>query len=212
MKQMFLVGTFLGLVCSCLAAGETIDLLKDGNLDQWWQKSPDGSGWVIDEEGSIHLPAGVKGGTLATKAKFFDFELKFEWKISEGGNSGVFYRSANGKSPEYQILDDENHVRGQWEVSRAGALYDLFGRSDDQCYKPAGEWNTGKIVAQGNHLQHWLNGVRVIDVEVDSSEWKERFKKSKFKNPDTFGKMEGTIWLQDHGGEVWYRNIKVRKL
>ncbi|MDZ8117547.1 DUF1080 domain-containing protein [Pontiella sp. NLcol2] len=207
--KKWIVVLALSLAGGVWAEGAWKDLLEGGNLDQWWQKNPS-AGWVMEADGSVHLPAGVKGGSLSTRESFQDFELRFEWKISEGGNSGVYYRAAKGKSPEYQILDDEKHVRGQWPVSRAAALYDLFGRSDDSCYKPAGEWNTGKIVAEGKRLQHWLNGVKVVDVEVDSPEWNEAFAKSKFKNPETYGKMNGKIWFQDHGGEVWYRNVLIR--
>lgn len=192
-----------------------LDLLEGNTLDQWYSKPVETGGWSINEAGVVHLIP--KGGSLSTKETFKDFDFTFEWKISKGGNSGVFYRAAKGRSPEYQILDDENHVRGQWEISRTGALYDLYGRSDDSSVKPFGEWNTARIVAQGNRLQHWLNGVKVIDVEVGSEEWKARFLKSKnTKDPEktnwNFGLPEGRIWLQDHGGEVWYRNMKIQRL
>ncbi|MDF7824811.1 DUF1080 domain-containing protein [Pontiellaceae bacterium B12227] len=212
MKTKVICGLAVAIVSCSFAEGRWTDLLKGGNLDQWTKDAKKAGSWEMEADGSVHLPAGVKAGGLFTKSTFNDFELMFEWKISEGGNSGVFYRAANGKSPEYQILDDEKHVRGQWEKSRAAALYDLFGRSDDSSYKPAGQWNTGKIVAQGNRLQHFLNGVKVVDVEVGSKVWNEKFSKSKFDNPETYGLMNGKIWLQDHGGEVWYRNMKIREL
>ncbi|MEN8735483.1 MAG: DUF1080 domain-containing protein [Lentimonas sp.] len=115
------------------------------------------------------------------------------------------------------VLDDANHIRGTWPISCAGALYDVYGRSDDSCVKPHGEWNTGRIIAKGNRLQHFLNGVKVVDVEVGSDDWQERFNKSKnAKDPEKtnwdFGLQEGRICLQDHGGEVWYRNMKIRKI
>jgi len=199
-----------------MAQAET-DFKKLDSMEHWRTSKQTGpGGWSINPEGVIHLIP-HKSGALVSKEKFLDFELVFEWKVAKGVNSGVFYRSAKGRSPEYQILDDANHVRGQWEVSRAAALYDLYGRSDDDCVKPFGEWNTGRIIAKGKRLQHWLNGVLVVDVEVGSEDWNARFIKSKnTKDPEKtnwdFGLQKGSIWLQDHGGEVWYRNVRIREL
>jgi len=190
------------------------NLLEGNTLDQWYFKKTDAGGWSINEEGVVHLKP--KGGSLGTKEKFLDFEFTFEWKAGKGANSGIFYRQAKGKAPEYQILDDEHHVRGKIPKNAVGALYDIMERQDDSPVKPHGEWNTGRIVAKGRRLQHWLNGVKVVDIEVGSDDWKQRFAQSKHvkdsekQNPD-FGLQEGTIWLQDHGGEVWYRNMKIRK-
>ncbi|MBK1877695.1 3-keto-disaccharide hydrolase [Pelagicoccus mobilis] len=189
-----------------------IDLLEGGNLDQWTQTANTPGEWVL-EDGVVSRPAGKKCGSLTTKETFIDFELVFEWKISKDGNSGVFYRSAEGWSPEYQVLDDAKQVgKRDWNRSRAAGMFDLFGRSTDDSTKPVGEWNSAKIVAKGKRLQHWLNGVKVVDVEVGSPEWIKEFERSKFENLDTFGKIKGTIWLQDHGAPVWYRNIKIREL
>lgn len=193
------------------------DFISLDSLEHWEPTNKvDGGGWTIDEEGLIHFVPGKKG-IFRTKERFLDFELVFEWRISKGGNSGVFYRQGQGNAPEYQILDDVHHRRGQWATSSAAALYDLYGRSDDSSVKDYGQWNTARILAKGNRLQHWLNGVKVVDVEVGSDDWKERFEKSKFtKDPEKtnwdFGLQNGNIWLQNHGGEVWYRGFKIRNL
>ena len=194
-----------------------IDLLADGNLEQWTNRGePVTQGWSIDSEGNLHLQP-MKTGGIATKQKFLDFEFVFEWKVAKGANSGVFYRQAKGHAPEYQILDDEFHVRGKMEKNRAAALYDIMERSDDSPLKARGQWNKGRIVAKGKRLEHWLNGVKVVDLEVGSEDWNTRFSKSKFaKKPEKinpqFGLQEGQILLQDHGGEVWYRYMMIRLL
>ena len=208
----------VSLLAGCTLFAETPfkDLLAGNNLDQWHKsKKVDSGGWTISDDGVIHLVP--KGGSLGTREKFLDFELVFEWKVAKGANSGVFYRQAKGKAPEYQILDDANHIRGKMPKNAAGALYDIMERLNDDCVKPHGEWNTGRIIAKGKRLRHWLNGVKVVDIEVGSDDWKDRFGKSKHgKDPDKtnpeFGLQKGTIWLQDHGGEVWYRKIKIREL
>ncbi len=216
MRHIILTVLFsLGLACSGVAEDGYKDLLAGNTLDQWQYKQVDGRGWSIDEQGVVHLLP--KGGSLTTREKFLNFEFKFEWKVTKGANSGVFYRQAQGKAPEYQVLDDVHHVRGKMPRNAAGELYDIMERLDSSSVKPHGEWNTGRIVADGQRLQHWLNGVKVVDIVVGSDDWQQRFSTSKHAkdpeklNPD-FGLQEGRIWLQDHGGEVWYRNMKIRKL
>ncbi|MEX0324231.1 MAG: DUF1080 domain-containing protein [Puniceicoccaceae bacterium] len=201
----------------CRAAETPFEDLIGGNLDQWASKGkPVTKGWTIEPDGSLHLVPAKTGG-ISTKKKYFNFELVFEWKVAKGANSGVFYRFAKGKSPEYQLLDDYNHVRGQWAISRAGALYDLVGPPESVRSKPHGEWNTSRIKARGKRLQHWLNGVKVVDIVVGSDDWNTRYAKSKFaKEPEKaspqYGLDVGRIMLQDHGGEVWFRNMKIREL
>ena len=169
-----------------------------------------GDGWEV-VNGTIHRKA--KGGDLYLDREIGDFDLSFEFKVSKTGNSGVKYRLAKyGKDelgPEYQILDDELHpdsLRGK--THRTGALYDLKAAADDKPYKPAGEWNSGRIVARGTHLEHWLNGVKVMEIDTDTPEWRDLKAKSKFKARDGFGEnTRGRLHLQDHGDEVWFRNL-----
>jgi hypothetical protein len=167
--------------------------------------------------------AGGSGGDIITLNKYKDFELELEWKVSEGGNSGIFYlaQELEGKAiymsaPEMQILDNEKHPDaklGKDGNRQAGALYDLIP-AVPQNAKPAGEWNHVKILVYQGTVVHWMNGENVLEYHLWTDEWKEMVANSKFKdwpefvNPAT----EGYIGLQDHGNDVWFRNIKIKEL
>ena len=172
-----------------------------------------GSGWTIDDA-AIHHTKG--GGDIVTVDQFADFDLRFQWKVAEGANSGVFYR-VQEKGPrygavEYQILDNKKHGDGKREITSAAAAYAMYEPSEDVT-RPAGEWNTARIVARGTHVEHYLNGSKVLEYEVGSDEWEARKARSKFKGTEGFGEAErGHIQLQDHGDRVWYRDIKVLPL
>ncbi len=175
-----------------------------------------GSGWKI-ENGVLHLD-GTKSGDIITKQQFGDFELEFEWKISEGGNSGVMYRVSLGDKkpyltgPEYQVLDDDKHKDGKIESHRSGSLYALYA-PENKTLKPVGQWNTSKIVLKGNHVEHWLNEQKVVEAELGSDDWNARVADSKFKDWEKFGKnRRGHICFQDHGNPVWFRNIRIKSL
>ena len=190
--------------------GKGAEKLWRGYREKGWPK-----GWKF-EDGVLCRMEG--GDDLMSVKHYSDFELQLEWKISSGGNSGIMYRVSDGDSapyltgPEYQILDDAKHQDGKNSSTSAAALYGLYARSSGKP-KPAGEWNRARIVLQGNHVQHWLNGVKVVDCEIGSSDWNERVMNSKFAEWKKFAKNKtGHLVLQDHGDLVWYRNIKVRKL
>jgi hypothetical protein len=193
-------------------------LLKgDGAADLWKGYGKDGwpDGWKI-EDGVLHRHAA--GGDLVSKKEYGDFDLRFAWKVSPGGNSGVMYRVSEEKEPayftgpEYQVLDDDKHKDGQNPVTSTGSVYAMYPPAKDVS-KPAGEWNRSRILAEGNHVQHFLNGEKVADVELGSDDWKEKLAASKFATWPKFGKNErGHIVLQDHGDEVWYRNMRIKEL
>ena len=175
-----------------------------------------GPGWSM-KDGILHFD-GNKCGDLVTKQEFGDFVLKFDWKISEAGNSGVMYRVSLGdkkpylSGPEYQILDDDKHKDGKLESHRAGALYALYV-PNDKTLNAVGEWNSSKIVLKGNSVQHWLNGKKIVDAELGSEDWNKRVGASKFKNWGKFGKnKKGHVCFQDHGDPVWYRNIIIEPI
>jgi len=162
------------------------------------------------------------GGDLMTIEEFEDFELAFDWKISPGGNSGVKYNvseemsTANPPSHaalgfEYQVLDDDKHPDAKNGPNRtAGALYDLIGPRN-KSLKPVGEYNTSKIVFIGKHGEHWLNGVKILEFDLDTPAFGRLLAKSKYKDIPKFAeKRKGHIVLQDHTDAVWYRNIKIR--
>ena len=175
-----------------------------------------GSGWTMDD-GVLHFD-GNKSGDIMTKQEFGNFELEFDWKITEAGNSGVMYRVSLGdkkpykSGPEYQILDDDKHKDGKLESHRSGSLYALYVPKN-KTLKPVGQWNTSKIVLNGNTVEHWLNGNKVVEAELGSDDWNEKVAASKFKTWEKFGKnKKGHICFQDHGDPVWYRNIKIKSL
>jgi hypothetical protein len=156
---------------------------------------------------------------IITRDKFENFELTFDWKLSAGGNSGVFYRGTEEYSniywsaPEYQLLDDAGHPDGKSRLTSAAALYALYP-TPAGIVKPANEWNSARIVARGAHVEHWLNGQKVVEFEQGSPDWDSRVAASKFKVWPNFGKhFDGYIGIQgDHPGTLEVRNIRIRRL
>jgi hypothetical protein len=172
------------------------------------------------------LPDGqpAAGGDLMTRDTFRDFELMWEWKISRAGNSGVKYNvseeisMANAPNHaalgfEYQMLDDSLHEDNKVPSHRAGALYDLIPPNGNKILKPVGEWNTSTIVFRGNHGEHWLNGQKIVEFELGTPLMDSLLAKSKYRDIKGFAdKRAGHIVLQDHVDEVFFRNIKIRRL
>ncbi len=193
-------------------------LLFDGkSLDQWrgYKKETLPDGWKVQEDGSF---CRTGGGDIITKEQYANFELSLEWKISEGGNSGIFYRAteAHGaiyeSAPEMQVLDNARHGDGKNPKTSAGADYALIACAKDVS-KPAGEWNQVRLVVDGQHVEHWFNGVKVVEYTLGSPEWAELVKGSKFAAWPDYGKATtGHIGLQDHGNLVWFRNVKIHVL
>ena len=193
-------------------------LLFDGKTTAGWRgfkKDSVPAGWqVVDGSLTRVGPA----GDIMTRDKYRDFELTLEWNISVGGNSGIFYRASEDDSeiywsaPEMQVLDDAKHPDGLSRLTAAGADYDIYP-SPAGVVKAAGEWNQVRLVVKGNHVEHWLNGVKVVEYELGSPDWEARVKASKFAPHAHYGRnREGYIGLQDHGDRVAYRDIKVRVL
>lgn len=190
--------------------------------------------WVIEDEAIHKVPTEnvplqedgqpLEGGDLMTISAFENFVLYFEWKISLAGNSGVKYNVSEemsiGHPPEYaalgfeyQILDDERHLDALMGKDRtSAALYDLIA-PEGKILKPPGEYNTARIVFNGNHGEHWLNGAKVLEYDLDRPEMEVLIDASKYKDiPDFAKKRKGHIVLQDHTDAVWFRNIKIRLL
>ena len=187
------------------------DLFAQDDFSQWTKVDgkPVGNGWII-QEGVIHRKS--LNGDIITKEKFKDFELTFEWKISQAGNSGIKYRTRGRLGLEYQILDDQKHRDNKNPTHRAGSLYELVAAPDSKPLKPVGAWNKGRIVADGKQIQHWLNGEKVVEINWGTKEWKKRFQKSKYHKNQGFGSWKGPILLQDHNDPVWYRELRVKHL
>ena len=158
-------------------------------------------------------------GKRALKEEFGDFELELEWKIGEAGNSGIFYRGTEEynriywSAPEYQLLDDIKAEDNKTRLTCAGAAYALYP-SPEGHLKPVGEWNQSRIVAKGAHVEHWLNGVKLLEYELWSPDWEAKVKSSKFNVYPNFGRAKrGHIALQgDHTGTLAFRNIRVREI
>jgi hypothetical protein len=197
-------------------------LLFDGKSADGWRayrgkEMPDK--WHVEDGTLVLKPrGGKKGGDIVASDEYDNFELTFEWKISPGGNSGVMYRVSEEEGApyatgvEYQILDNAKHSDGRNPKTSAASAYALYAPTKDVT-KPVGEWNQSKIIVNGNHVEHWLNGEKVVEFEFGSEDWNTRVGKSKFKDMKRFGKeSKGYIDLQDHGNEVAYRNIKIRPL
>lgn len=158
------------------------------------------------------------GGDLMTTDQFGNFELSLEWKVQPAGNSGVFYRvtEEGGQTyetgPEMQVLDDAGHADGKSRLTSAGANYGLYP-SPAGIVKPAGEWNQARVLANGPHVEHWLNGTKVVEYELGSPDWEKKVRESKFAAWPKYGRAQrGHIAIQDHGDTAAFRNIKIRVL
>ena len=203
----------LSLLISAASAADDgwISLFDGKSLDGWTtlKGEPVTKGWEV-VDGTIHRSG--RGGDIVTKESFKDFVLEFEWKISKRGNSGVKYRVQGNVGLEYQVLDDNEHPDRMKPSHRAASFYDLLQAPDDKPLKPVGEWNHGKIVADGTKLEHWLNGKLVVSLDQSTDQWKKLFEASKYRKRENFGAVASPILLQDHGDAVWFRNLRIRKL
>lgn len=207
-------------------------LLWDGRTTQGWRsaRGPDfpAKGWQI-KDGVLTVLAsdgheGGVGGDIITVDRYSNFDLKADFKITPGCNSGIkiFVDPELNKGPgssiglEYQILDDVLHPDaklGKDGNRTMGALYDLYPPAKDKHLNPMGEWNSAEIISHGPHVEHWLNGQMILEYTRFTPEFRQRVKESKFKVWPNFGELhEGYILLQDHGSEASFRNIKIRIL
>ena len=201
-------------------------LLFDGVSTKGWRGfgKPAGTtnGWVAEGGWLRHAKTtgqDSKGsGDIITVETFNDFDLRFDWKVSPGGNSGVKYLVVENRdgpiAHEYQVIDDTKHPDALIGPHRTtGSLYDVIPAPANKPIKPAGEINSGRILLSGNHVEHWLNGVKILEYELGSAALKDGKAKSKFK--DVAGwedKLKGHILLQDHGDEIAYQNVRIREL
>ena len=184
-----------------------------------YQKDSLPSAWAELDNGALQFTGDGEGGDIVTRDQYDNFELELEWKISEGGNSGIMFRVSEDHDypwrtgPEFQVLDDDNHPDAMEGGDRlAGANYDMHAPSES-VVKPVGEWNAVRIVVNGAHVEHWMNGVMVVSYTLWSDEWKERIASSKWIDMPNYGMQQiGHICLQDHGDQVWFRNVRVRQL
>ena len=219
MMRMVILAAMLAAVPACASAQDWQPLFNGADLSGWrgYKGAPTPTKWKV-EGGAIVLGTEGSGGDLVTAREFGDFELELEWKVSEGGNSGIIYFVQEleaapftwATGPEMQVLDDARHSDGKLETHRAGALYDLIAPAKAAA-RPVGEWNQVRIVARGGRIEHWLNGERIVDTQFGDESWQARIAGSKFRTMPHFAKVpRGRIALQDHGDRVWFRNIRIR--
>jgi len=219
-------------IISAAEAKEGWKLLWDGKTTAGWKSARTDSfpskGWKIDNGVLKVLSAkgaeSANGGDIITTAKYKNFELQVDFRITTGANSGIkyFVNPDLNKGPgsaigcEFQILDDKVHPDAKLGVKgnrTLGSLYDLIPASENKPFKGVGEWNRALIKVNGNHVEHWLNGVKVVEYERNNQMWRALVAFSKYKDWPAFGEAaSGNILLQDHGDEVHFKNIKIKEL
>ena len=240
MKKLLSIILIFGLVCSCDSNNKKSVPNAEPQTQNDWVVIFDGTstnalrGYGMDEfpheiwyveNGALIANPDTTNRDLITKERFKDFELEYEWAVDTAANSGVFFHmqedltmeSGNGNSPnwldnyELQILDDENFY-DTLAVRSAGSLYDLI-RPVNKELRPIGQYNKARLIHNQGHVEHWLNGKKVIDFEMNSQEMKELLTNSKFKeNPEFHSDKEGHIMFQHHGQRVYFKNIRAREI
>lgn len=192
-------------------------LLFDGHSTAGWRcfKKDSVTGWRAEDGALVRVGPACD---IVTDDQFANFELTLEWNVAPGGNSGIFFRVTDAGNyvfetgPEMQVLDDSGHADGQSRLTAAGSDFALHA-APAGVVRPAGQWNQVRLVVNGAHVEHWLNGQKVVEYELWSPEWKALVKASKFKGYEGFGRaLTGRIALQDHGDRVAFRDIKIRVL
>jgi hypothetical protein len=230
MKKTILFIVLAMFIAFSAKSQEKDNVLTPEEFTQGWQLLFDGetlNGWKAyngDEpqtwsvrDNSIYCDGTSGGDDIMTVETYGDFDLKFEWKIEENGNSGVIYRVREGKQwsqpyltgPEYQVYDESDN----YDKHSVGSFYDVYAPSRNKQVNPAMEWNSGRIRVSDNLVTHWVNGEIVMQCTLYSDEWNEKVANSKWNDDPYFGQSPfGHIDFQNHGSEVWYKNIKIKRL
>lgn len=220
MKRLFSLIVAIAAVVSGVSAQQASDWVSlfDGKTIAHWRgfkmaTVPDG--WrVVD--GTITRTG--DGADLVSREQYTNFEFEFEWKVPPGGNSGIMFRVTEAlertyhSGPEYQILDNARHADGKNPLTSAGANYALHAPTRDAS-RPVGEWNQGRLIVNGNNVQHWLNGEKVVEYTLGTPQWTALVKASKFNEWPQYGREpRGHLVIQDHGDRVQFRNLRIRVL
>lgn len=225
---------FLFTAASCASKKSEINTLTDKEIKEGWELLFDGesldnwktfnggevTGWKI-VDGVLHNSGSGSdhGGDIITKKEYQDFELYLEWKVAPKSNSGVFFHVQEGmvnaiyeSGPEYQLIDDKGWPTKLKDSQYSGANYDMHA-PQNATVAPVDEWNKTRIIVDGSHVEHWLNGKKVVEYELWTDEWHALKENSKWKDKPRYGMAKsGHIGLQDHGGLTMFRNVKIREL
>jgi len=202
-------------------------LLSDGKSLSGWHGYNGGAleSWTIEDCAMKSVGTEANYGSdmrvdLVTDGEYTNFELSLDWKATEGGNSGLMYGvvedaqydAAWKTGPEYQLVDDVGFPEGLEEWQKAAANYAMHPAAADKPLKPVGEWNTSRLVVHGNHVEHWLNGAKVVEFERWTDAWETLKNLGKWQDaPDYGSAATGHIVIQDHGSVFWFRNVKIRE-
>jgi Domain of Unknown Function (DUF1080) len=199
-------------------------LLFDGKTMNGWRsfKNKENNTWEV-VDGMLHCKSpedstATNRGDIVTTEQYENFEFTFDWKIAPTHNSGVMFRVTEeyevpyATGPEYQVIDDQGYPSALKPAQLSAANYDMHV-PENKNLKPVGEWNSSRIVVNGNQVEHWLNGSKVVAYELGSEDWKKKVADSKWKDFPGYGlAKKGHLDLQDHGGEVWYKNLYIKVL
>jgi hypothetical protein len=202
-----------------------VNLFNGQNLKGWhgFNKTGEVKNWIVEDGALECLGAanGDSGGDIVSDQEFGNFELKWEWKVNKGCNSGVMYHVVENKKykapyetgPEYQIIDDIGFPGKLEEWQKAGADYAMTLPNDKKKLKPVGEWNTSRIIYNNGKVEHWLNGEKILEFQRGTDKWNKERTTGKWKTyPDYASVTKGKIALQDHGNKAYFRNIQIRNL
>ena len=205
--------------------GKWISLFDGKTLNGWHGFNKTGAiqNWAIEDNAMVCLGAAADahGGDIVTDSAYENFELKWEWKITKEGNSGVMYHVIEAEKysapyqtgPEYQMIDDVDFPQKLEDWQKTGADYAMHTANNKKKIKPVGEWNTSKIVFNKGHVEHWLNGEKIIEFQAWDAEWTKKKTEGKWKDyPDYGSAKKGLIALQDHGHKAYFKNIMIKIL
>lgn len=200
------------------AQPQWISLFDGKTIEHWrgYQMTTVPDSWGV-EDGAITWTKGV-AVDLVSREQYTNFEFEFDWKVPPGGNSGVMFRVTEElertyhSGPEFQILHNAGHSDGKNPMTSAGSNHSLHAPTKDMT-RPVGEWNQGRLVVNGNHVEHWLNGEKIVDYDLHSPDWTKRLMASKFKDVPRYGREpKGHLVLQEHGSRIQYKNLRIKVL
>ena len=207
------------------STNKEVSLFDGKSLSGWhgYNKTGEVKNWEIEDGALVCLGAskGDAGGDIVSDKEYGNFELTWDWKMSKGGNSGVMYHVVENPKykapyetgPEYQMIDDNGWETKLEDWQKTGADYAMTVPNDKTKVKPIGEWNSSKIVFNNGHVEHWLNGEKIVEFQAGNHEWNDAKAKGKWKDyPDYGVATKGRIALQDHGHKVYFKNIVIHEL